>query len=123
MTAAETTKSRFDSMKLGLGALLILAGMGAFYYYADELILLYRVLILLGAVVLSAVIFYQTAAGKSIWVYLQDARTELRKVVWPTRAETLQTTLLVSVVVIIAGFGLWGLDLLFGWMVRGLLSL
>jgi preprotein translocase subunit SecE len=46
---------------------------------------------------------------------LKGARTEIRKVVWPTRQETMQTSLLVLAVVVVVGFILWGLDTLLGW--------
>ena len=61
--------------------------------------------------------------GKILWSYFQNSRTELRKVVWPTRVETMQTTLIVSIVVIVAGVFLWFLDLFFGWGSQALLAL
>ena len=82
-----------------------------------------RVLALLAVVVFAVMIAYQTMVGKILWSYFQNSRTELRKVVWPTRVETMQTTLIVSIVVIVAGVFLWFLDLFFGWGSQALLAL
>ncbi|MWP50236.1 preprotein translocase subunit SecE [Gilliamella sp. Lep-s21] len=54
-----------------------------------------------------------TNTGKSFLLFLQESRKELRKVVWPTRKETTQTTLLIAVITIVAGLVLWGMDSLF----------
>ncbi len=59
----------------------------------------------------------QTAKGKSFLVLAKEARTEIRKVVWPTRQETTQTTLIVVAVVLVMALLLWGLDSLLGWAV------
>ncbi|MGD8558561.1 MAG: preprotein translocase subunit SecE [Gammaproteobacteria bacterium] len=90
---------------------------GAFYYYGDESLLL-RVIGLLVALIVSLVIAYQTAPGKTAWAFVRDSRTEVRKVVWPTRKETAQTTLFVIVAVIIMGIFFFLLDMLLGWAVR-----
>jgi preprotein translocase subunit SecE len=123
MTAVETTQSRFDAVKLLLAIAIVVAGFYAFYAYAEQYILLYRVLALLALVMVAVVIVYQTLWGKTLWGYLQDSRTELRKVVWPTRAETTQTTLIVVVVVVLVGVFLWLTDMFFGWLVQRLLAL
>jgi preprotein translocase subunit SecE len=57
-------------------------------------------------------IIYQTARGKSTVEFFKDARTEVRKVVWPTRAETVQTTVTVFIIVFLIGLFLWLLDML-----------
>jgi preprotein translocase subunit SecE len=123
MTAVETTQSRFDAVKTMLAIAIVVAGIYAFYGYAEQYILLYRVLALLAVIAVAVVIMYQTLWGKNLWSYLLDARTELRKVVWPTRAETTQTTLIVIVVVVVTGIFLWGADLFFGWLIQWLLAL
>ncbi len=123
MTAIETAQSRFDVVKLLLAIALVIVGIYAFYAYAEQYILFYRVLALLAVVTLSFVITYQTLWGKTLWGYLVDARAELRKVVWPTRTETTQTTIIVVIVVVLTGLFLWGMDLLFGWLIQQLLAL
>ncbi len=77
---------------------------------------LYRLLALLGVAIVAAVILLQTQEGKGFWELLVGARTEVRKVVWPTRQETMQTSLLVLGVVVLTGIILWGLDTGLGWV-------
>jgi len=96
-------------------AIVIAAVYGNSYFGGESL--LYRVLGLLAASVVAALIAFQTIQGKAFWLLLKGARMEIRKVVWPTRQETVQTTLIVSLVVIVAGLLLWGLDTLLGWLV------
>ncbi|MCX8585349.1 MULTISPECIES: preprotein translocase subunit SecE [unclassified Gilliamella] len=62
---------------------------------------------------LTLFIAFTTNKGKSFITFLQESRKELRKVVWPTRKETVQTTLLIAVITIIVGTALWGMDSLF----------
>ena len=123
MTAIEKTQSPFDILKILLAIAILVGGVVAFHFYAEQYILFYRVAALLAVVVVALAVGYQTRPGKSLWAYLLDARTELRKVVWPTRTETTQTTLIVMVVVVLTGVFLWGMDLLFGWLVQQLLAL
>lgn len=106
-----------DRIKLIVALLLVGGGIGAFYVYSD-LPTLYRVLGLLVIFGVAVAIGLMTEAGKASWGFLQDARTEVRKVVWPTRKETSQTTLLIMISVIIVGLMLWGLDSLLLWVVQ-----
>src|SRR5687768_13244518 len=104
-----------DTLKLSFAALLLLAAVIAFYWYA-EYSLLYRVLALLAVVSIAAAVALMTARGRELLGFLAESRTEVRRMVWPTRAETVQTTLIVFVMVIIVGVFLWLLDLLLGWL-------
>ena len=112
---AEQTNNVIDKVKLGLAALLVLVGFYGFYEYADQP-LLYRVLGILLFVVVAAGIALTTTKGRSLTSFMQSARTEVRKMVWPTRAETLQTTLVILVVVVLVGLFLWLLDTFLGWI-------
>jgi len=114
---ADVRASSLDTLKLSVSVLLLLAGVGAFYYYADQS-QLYRVLGLLAIAAVAVAIASTTAKGRALWAFMQDARVEVRKMVWPSRAETVQTTLVVFVVVIIVGIFLWLLDMLLSWLVR-----
>ena len=58
-----------------------------------------------------------TERGGALWQLLKGSRTEIRKVVWPTRQETTQTTLIVVVFVFIMALILWGIDSVLGWLV------
>ena len=106
-----------DRLILLLASVPFIGAIAAFYYYTDESLLL-RVIGLLVALGISMVIALQSATGKTAWAFVKDSRTEVRKVVWPTRKETGQTTLFVIVAVIIMGIFFFLLDMLLGWAVR-----
>lgn len=65
-------------------------------------------------------ILLQTKQGARAWEFVQGARGELRKVSWPTRQETVQTTVVVVVMVIVTALVLWGIDALFMWLIASL---
>jgi preprotein translocase subunit SecE len=113
---AEAKDSRFDLLKWLLVAALVIVGVVGNQYFSAEPIL-YRVLALLVVAALAGVIALQTSKGKAFWVLAKEARVEIRKVVWPTRQETTQTTLIVVAVVLVMALLLWGLDSLLGWLV------
>jgi preprotein translocase subunit SecE len=113
----EVQSSGLDTAKLAVAALLLVAGVVAFYWYQDQSTL-YRILGLLAIVAVAAGIALTTAKGRSIVSFLQDSRTEVRKMVWPSRTETVQTTLVVFLVVIVVGIFLWLLDMFLGWLIR-----
>ena len=113
---AEARDSRFDMLKWLLVAALVVTGVVGNQYFSAEPIL-YRVLALLVVAALAGVIALQTSKGKAFWVLAKEARVEIRKVVWPTRQETTQTTLIVVAVVLVMALLLWGLDSLLGWLV------
>ncbi len=103
--------NKLDTVKLIVSLMILLAGIAGFYYYAEES-LLYRVLGLVAVVMVAAGIALTTATGQAILSFGRESRAEVRKVVWPTRQETIQTTLMVVVAVIIIGIFLWIVDML-----------
>ena len=112
----EAGSQKLDTFKLGLALLIIVAGLVCFYLFNDYS-LLFRVIGLLVGVGISVAIALQTVKGKEIWGYFRDAQIEVRKVVWPTRQETIQTTLIVIVMVILVAIILWLLDMFLGWSI------
>tara|TARA_B100001142_G_scaffold301869_1_gene327893 strand:- start:1300 stop:1677 length:378 start_codon:yes stop_codon:yes gene_type:complete len=118
---AETTGGTLDTIKLGLALLIVIAALFGFYFFADES-LLYRVLGLLVAAGLSISVAMQTEKGRHVWGYFQDAQIEVRKVVWPTRQETVQTTFIVIIMVILVAIILWLLDMFLGWSIGSLMG-
>ena len=106
---AEATASGMDVFKLTVSAAILTAGIVLFYIFANQP-LLYRVLGIVAAVVVAAIIALTTARGRELAGFMQDARTEVRKMVWPTRMETVQTTIVVFVVVVILAVFLWAID-------------
>jgi len=114
--SAETTTSRFDGLKwLVVFALIGVAVVGN-SMYADQS-LLYRVLAIVALGAVAGLVALQTAKGAAFWALVKGSRTEIRKVVWPTRQETVQTTMIVVVFVLLVALFLWGLDSLLGWLV------
>ncbi|MWV11956.1 preprotein translocase subunit SecE [Pseudomonas sp. R-28-1W-6] len=113
---AEAKDSRFDSLKWLVVVALVVAGVVGNQYFSAEP-LLYRVLVLLALAAVAGFAALQTAKGQAFFGLAKEARTEIRKVVWPSRQETTQTTLIVVAVVLVMALVLWGLDSLLGWLV------
>mgnify|MGYP001300972887 FL=1 len=113
--AKETANAPLNIALWAVSIAIVIAAIYANSYFGGES-LLYRVLGMLAASVVTSLVAFQTVQGKAFWLLLKGARTEIRKVVWPTRQETVQTTLIVALVVIVAGLLLWGLDTLLGWL-------
>jgi preprotein translocase subunit SecE len=113
----ETESGRLDSLKLGVAVAILASGIFAFYYFEGQLLVL-RVLGLLAVAGLSVFIAAQSGTGKTIIGFIRGAQTEVRKVVWPTRAETVQTTLAVILMVFLVGIFLWLLDMLLLWAIQ-----
>ena len=108
------TKSNKSYLMLSIGVLI--TGMILFYYYSDVR-LFYRVVGMISVVIFSAFIAYQSDFGKLVYSYVTDSKVELKKVTWPTKQETTQTTLGVIFIVIIVGILLWLFDMLLGWAI------
>jgi preprotein translocase subunit SecE len=113
---AEASSGRFDRVKWLTVVVLVAVGVYGNSYFADES-LLYRVLGLLVLAMLAGLIALQTAQGLAFWTLAKGSRTEIRKVVWPTRQEAVQTTLIVVAFVFFVALILWGLDALLGYLV------
>jgi len=112
----EAGASGLDTVKLAAAAVLLVAGIYGFYHFAAYSTLLRVVgLLVIGGV--AAAVALQTDQGRRLWQFAGDSRNEVRKVVWPTRQETMQTTLVVIVMVLILGIILW----LFDMMLMGIL--
>ena len=120
-TKTETQGTALDTIKLLLALVVLMAGIVGFYYFEEES-LLYRVLGVLAAVGVAVGISVTTAKGRALLSFLSASRAEVRKMVWPTRAETMQTTLMVFILVVILAIFLWIVDMLLGAGVKALLS-
>ena len=108
-----------DTAKLAVSVALIVAGIYAFYYFEAYSALL-RVIGLLAVVGAAVAVAYQTAIGRRIWQFSLDSRMEVRKVFWPSRQETIQTTLIVFAMVLVVGVVLWLFDMLLMTIVKAL---
>ena len=116
---AESKATALDTVKLAVAAAILAGGIGAFYYFGDQATWI-RVLALLVVAGIAVAVAVTSAPGRALWQFASDSRTEVRKVVWPSRQETIQTTLIVIVVVLIMGIFLWLVDLGLMAIVRAL---
>ncbi|WP_148861586.1 preprotein translocase subunit SecE [Marinobacter fonticola] len=117
----EQATGRFDALKWLVVFVLIAAGVvGNLYFGAESL--LYRVLGLVVLALVAAFVALQTERGRRFALLLKEARVEIRKVVWPTRPELVQTTFIVVVFVLVVALLLWGMDSLISWLVSGIIG-
>ncbi|WP_151705023.1 preprotein translocase subunit SecE [Nitrincola alkalilacustris] len=122
MNSKETSEgSKLDGLKWAIVAVIVTVGVVGNSFFSGES-LLYRVLALLVLAAVAGFIVLQTAKGKTWSRLFKEARGEIRRVVWPTRQETLQTTLMVLAAVLVVALMLWGLDSLLGWIVSGVIG-
>lgn len=100
-----------DTIKMWVAVLMLCGGIYGFYHFEDQHDVI-RVLGLLAVVGIALFVMSQAAFGRRMLRFISGANIEVRKVVWPTRTETIQTTLAVLVLVLIVGIFLWLLDML-----------
>jgi preprotein translocase subunit SecE len=112
----EKENSALDPVKWVLVVALVAVGVVGNYYYSAES-LLYRVLVLLVLAGVAGWVALQTSKGKQFSTLVSEAKTEIRKVVWPTRQELIQTTIMVVIFVLVVALILWGADSLIGWII------
>ncbi len=113
----EVVSNKLDLFKLLMAIAILILGIVGFYYYENES-QLYRVLGVVFAVIVAIAISSTTNLGQGLIGFGREARMEVRKVVWPTRQETLQTTFMVIVAVIIIGIFLWLIDMVFAQAIQ-----
>ena len=107
---SESTRSPLDTAMLILSILVLAASISGFYYVQGQVHQVVRVVGLLIGAAIAVAIASRTEVGRMVLGYVQGSRTELRKVVWPTRRETMQTTLIVIVLALLVGVFLWAVD-------------
>jgi preprotein translocase subunit SecE len=108
--------SAIDAVMSTLAVLLLIAGVFAYYWFADWSGVA-RFGVLMAGIALCVAVGAFTRAGRSMREYLVESQFELRKVVWPTRDETIRTTLVIIVVVIILSLLLGAIDVVLKWIV------
>jgi preprotein translocase subunit SecE len=121
VSKTEQSTSAIDTFKLMTALLVLLAGVVGFYYFEEESQLL-RVLGMLAVGVIAFLIAATSDVGRRSLGFVKDARVEVRKVVWPTRQETVQTTIAVLFMVVLVAIMLWLFDMFLGWSVSKLLA-
>ena len=126
MAANEAAKYRYklhmaDKVKLMFAFLLVAGGIGGFYYLSESATVLRVASVLIG-VLLAIVVAWYTDSGKRFFAFSQESVAEARKVVWPSRKETFQTTGVVFLLVITMALFLWVVDASLLWMVKLLMG-
>ena len=102
-------KDSVDKIKFGLALLLLAAGIAGFYYLRDNAMVI-RVAVVLTGVLLAATMAWFTVPGKQFFAFSQESADETRKVVWPSRKETIQTTGIVFAFIVVMAIFLWLVD-------------
>ena len=109
-----------DKLKFGLAVVLVIAGVVGFHML-DAQPLVLRVLSVMAGLAAGGAVAWFTEPGKRFAVFVRDAVTETRKVVWPTRKETVQMTGIVFVFVVVMAIFLWLTDKSLEWVVYDLI--
>jgi preprotein translocase subunit SecE len=121
-TTQDTSESGFlDIIKLLLAAGVLVGGLYSYYYFL-EVSLPIRVLMVLGGTAAGIIVGMTSTQGQRLWAFIQGARIEIRKVVWPTRQETTQTAIAVFIFTFIMALFFWGLDSFLLWLTRTLVG-
>jgi preprotein translocase subunit SecE len=108
-----------DTALMALSVLVLLAGIVAFYWYDEEPLPIRLAMVVAGLAAAVGLVWF-TWYGREFRQFAQASRTELRKVVWPERDDTLRTTLVVFVFAVIMGLFFWVLDFVLTWLIRAL---
>jgi len=120
---AETGKPPIvNTLLLAVATVLLMAAVGAYYWFQDLAITPVRVVGLIVVAGVASFIAAQSDSGAAFFRFLKEADIERRKVVWPTHQETLQTSMMVIIVIILISLFLAGIDWLLGAAVRSLVG-
>jgi preprotein translocase subunit SecE len=110
-----------DKIKLGLAVLLLASGIAGFYLLSEHALVL-RVLAVLTGVAMAIFVARFSGPGQQFFAFGKDAWVETKKVVWPTRKETFQTTGVVFLLVVVIAIFLWIVDASLMWAVKLLMG-
>ncbi len=113
-TKLDNEPTFIDTVKIFLALAILIGSIFGYYYYANESALLRAVGVLV-AFAVAVWVAFQSVQGQTLWKFIQGSRVELRKVVWPTREEAIQTTGIVLLFATIMGVFFWLLDLFLLW--------
>jgi len=105
-----------DFLKWGVIVLLLAGAVVGNYFFAEQSVLV-RALAVVATIIVAGLVAMQTVKGRNAVAFARESRTEVRKVVWPTRQEAVQTTGIVLVATLIMSLLLWGLDSVLFWVV------
>ena len=119
MTTEQTT-SIADKVKLAVAVVLVGAGVYA-YYALTEVALVLRILAVVAGIAAGAAVAWFSEPGRRFFAFSLESWAEVKKVVWPTRKETIQTTAAVFAFVVVMAVFLWISDKTLEWVLYDLL--
>ena len=111
-----------ERIKIAVAALIAIGGLVAFYWMVDRQPLVIRLAALLGAFALAVIVMWFTESGRTFAAFARESWEEAKRVVWPTRKETLQTTGVVFAFVFVMALFLWGVDATLLWITQKMLG-
>ena len=118
----KTRSASLDSLLLLISIVMLVGGIGAYYYYQNSAITAVRVGGLIATALAASFVAAQSEKGGAFFRFLKESDIERRKVIWPNHQETVQTALMVIVVTILISLLLAAIDWLLGGAIRALLS-
>ena len=116
----ENLKSSSDQWKTILAVLILIAGLALYYLNPLGFNSLTKVLVMLAILIIAVTVFIKSSQGDRLVHFSKETQIELRKVVWPTREETIKTTGIIMIAVVIAAIFLWIVDAFFTWGVQSI---
>jgi preprotein translocase subunit SecE len=108
-TNIETVGTAADRVKIALSVLSVIAGLAGFYGLSQQALVL-RIAAVLAGLVVAVGIASTSEPGKRFFAFGRESINETKKVVWPSRKETIQTTAVVFGFVTIMAISIWGID-------------
>jgi preprotein translocase subunit SecE len=111
-----------ERIKIAVAVLVAAAGLIAFHWLAERQPMVIRLGVLFGSFAAAIVIMWFTASGRTFLAFSRESWEEAKRVVWPTRKETLQTTAVVFAFVFVMAMFLWGVDASLLWITHRLLG-
>ena len=112
-----TGSGALDKVKIALAIAIVVGGVAGYYIYVDAPAVL-RIAAVIFSLAIAIGVFATSDPGRDLWRFIQGSRIELRKVVWPNRQETGQTTLVIIFFVLIMGIFFWLLDMFLVWATK-----
>jgi preprotein translocase subunit SecE len=114
-TAISDSENRFDSARWFVAAIVVFASIYSYHHF-ETVFVAYRLLALLPIIAIVGYLLLRTDQGSRFWLLMRESSLEAKRVVWPTRQETTQTTLIVVAVIFVTGILLWLLDVALNWL-------
>ncbi|GAA4411750.1 protein translocase subunit SecE [Advenella faeciporci] len=117
-SSVETITQPADKAKIFMAIVVVAAGIFAYSFFSD-LNVYARVGIFIGSLIIAALLVWFSEPGKRIVSFATGSYNELKRVIWPTRKETIQMTGIVFAFVSVMALFLWIVDKILGWLIYG----